>query len=227
MEPETLAHIFEPFFTTKEIGAGTGLGLSTVYGAVKQLGGHVAVRSAPGQGSTFEIFLPALRRESSEPGPPAAAAGANGRREDPAPAPAAAPDPASARKATILLVEDEAMVRDLLREVLESSNYRVLEAGQGREALAVAEAHAGKIDLLVTDVVMPEMGGPELARRLVETQPDLKVLFVSAYADEEVLDRGDSTERSAFLRKPFSPTVLGGRIQALLAGAEPGEEGQR
>ncbi len=202
MSPEIQAHIFEPFYTTKEVGQGTGLGLSTVYGIVAQTGGTIEVESAPGRGSTFRIVLPCV---------------AEGER----PASAAAAGSAPRGEETVLLVEDEAAVRSLMADVLQRSGYRVLAASGGDQALALAAAEAGRLDLLVSDVVMPGMGGRELARRLVLERPDLKVLYVSGYADEAQGRRDGRIERGAFLQKPFTPVGLARRVREVLDGPAP------
>jgi two-component system, cell cycle sensor histidine kinase and response regulator CckA len=199
MDAETQAHIFEPFFTTKEKDKGTGLGLATVYGIVKQAGGYVWVESVLGRGTTFKVLLP------QEPGvsPP-----------DPNPdlAPAVLPPGAE----TILLVEDEEMVRLLLCAVLERSGYRVLEARRGDEGLQVAERTREPIHLLVTDVIMPQMGGAELARRLASAHPETRVLFMSGYTDGALSLNEGFPEEAAFLQKPFTPDVLARKVREVL-----------
>ena len=182
MDRETAAHMFEPFFTTKARGKGTGLGLATVYGIVHQSGGHIAVDSGPGRGTTFRIFLPC------SPEPEAAA-----DRAPPAAAPAGGTE-------TVLVVEDEPLVRILARKILEQAGYRVLVAASGTAALQLAEQHDGAIHLLLTDVVMPEMSGRELVRRLTERLSDVRVVYMSGYADEAV-DR-------PFIQKPFTRDEL-------------------
>jgi two-component system cell cycle sensor histidine kinase/response regulator CckA len=201
MDAETQARIFEPFFTTKERGKGTGLGLATVYGVVKQSDGFLWVYSEPGKGATFKVYLPLvdepLDRGQSEFGTRPALRGSE----------------------TILLAEDEEGVRELAREFLTKSGYSVLEAKNGAEALALAAEHQGTIHLLVTDVVMPKMGGPELADRLAPVRPRMKVLFMSGYAEyaaveHDILDRG-----SAALQKPFALEVLGRKVREVLEDA--------
>jgi len=194
------ARLFEPFFTTKEFGKGTGLGLATVYGIVKQSGGYIWVYSEPGQGATFKVYLP---------------------RVEPAGEPVAAPQPparALGGTETILLAEDEAAVRNLARRVLEKHGYKLLLAATGRDGVQVAEQHAAPIDLLVTDVVMPEMGGRELAQRLTARQPGLKVLFLSGYTDDAIVHHGVFDAGVAFLQKPFKPDDLVRKIRAVLDG---------
>jgi CheY-like chemotaxis protein len=196
MDEATRARIFEPFFTTKEPGKGTGLGLSTVYGIVKQSGGDIMVYSEPGQGAAFKIYLPA--RESSAINLPATHA-----------------QPALSRGSeTILLVEDEDMVRDLVRTVLRAAGYRVLEAAHGEAALSLAAQHQGAIDLLMTDVVMPHMGGRELAEQLKALRPGMKVLFTSGYTDDTVVRHG--VLEAEFLPKPFSPGGLASKVREVL-----------
>jgi CheY-like chemotaxis protein len=213
MDEETRSHLFEPFFTTKEQGKGTGLGLSTVYGIVKQSGGHISVESAVGLGTTFRIYLPRVA--------PAAAVAA--------PEPRRAPEPAARRSAsgeslapghgeTILLVEDAQRVRAVVREILEMTGYTVLEARHGAEAVEVANRHAGPIHLLVTDVVMPQMSGRELAQRLATLRPDLKVLYMSGYTDDAIVRHGVLASGIAFLSKPFTPDALAVKVRELLDG---------
>ena len=198
MDAETLARVFEPFFTTKEQGKGTGLGLSTVYGIVRQSGGHVLVESEPGQGATFSIYLP--------------------RVEAPAPSAdlkSAAPATLTGNE-TILLVEDELVVRHLAHEILKRRGYQVLEARDPADARLICERHEGRIHMMLTDVVMPMMSGIELADYLTPIRPDMKVLFMSGYTDENlVLDETDAGT-TAFIQKPFTPDTLAERIRELL-----------
>ena len=199
MDAQTQAHIFEPFFTTKEKDKGTGLGLATVYGIVKQAGGYVWAESAPGQGTSFKILLP---------------------QEDGATTGDSKPDPAAAElrpgAETILLVEDEEMVRLLLREVLQRSGYKVLEARRGDEGLQIGERTREPIHLLVTDVIMPEMGGAELARRLASAHPETRVLFMSGYTDGALSHNEVFPEEAAFLQKPFTPDVIARKVREVL-----------
>jgi PAS domain S-box-containing protein len=197
MTPEVRAQIFEPFFTTKGAGKGTGLGLATVHGIVRQSGGHVFVYSEPGRGSTFKIYFPAVE-ESLQPARPP--------KEEEAPR----------GTETILVVEDEAALRDILRECLEAGGYRVLEAADGLAALKLAESQAGPIDLLVTDVVMPGMGGSEIARQLAAQRPDLKVLYMSGYTDDAVVLHGVLGAEVPFLEKPFTAASLARKIREVL-----------
>lgn len=198
MDMEIKSHLFEPFFTTKGEGKGTGLGLAIVYGIVKQSGGDIRVESEPGQGTTFKIYLPIYE---TAPADVAAAQTqlVNGRGSE-----------------TILLVEDEEMVRDLTRLVLQENSYTVLEARQGSEALALAEQHQGSIDLLVTDVVMPQMSGREMAEQLKVLHPHMKILFMSGYTDDTMVRHGLPTTEVEFLPKPFSPSILISKVREML-----------
>jgi CheY-like chemotaxis protein len=198
MDAEMQAHIFELFFTTKETGKGTGLGLATVLGIVEQCGGAIRCRSELGQGTTFQIFLPAVA-EALEKG------------AGPAGGLAKAPKGSEA----ILVVEDEDSVRKLARMVLEASGYAVLDACNGREGLALCEIHPGPIDLLVTDVVMPELGGRELAQGALKLRPGIKVIFLSGHTQDVVLKEGVK-KGTAFLRKPFSPVELAQKVREVL-----------
>ena len=202
MTEATLARAFEPFFTTKGPGRGTGLGLATVYGIVQQSGGYVRVSSALNRGTTFEIDLPNV--EGSE---------------IPCAINSVAPGAAQS-SGTILLVEDEAPVRAIARRILARQGYTVIEAANGREALRCAENHAGEIDVVVTDMVMPEMSGRAFADEFSELHPDTPVLFVSGYTDDEILRRGALAPRTAFLEKPFTPDKLIDAVHRVLAGRE-------
>jgi two-component system cell cycle sensor histidine kinase/response regulator CckA len=201
MTPEVKARIFEPFFTTKEVGKGTGLGLSTVFGIVKQSGGSVEVYSEPGLGTSFKVYLPRVEEAATPTRPSRAGL-------------AAAPRGAE----TVLLVEDEDAVRMLTRIVLEESGYTVLEAADGAEALKAAGAHAGPIHLLISDVVMPGAGGPEVAARLLARRPGLKVLFLSGYTDDAVVRHGILQDKVNFLQKPFSVAALARKVREVLDG---------
>jgi PAS domain S-box-containing protein len=198
MTEETKLHIFEPFFTTKGRGKGTGLGLSTVYGIVKQSGGEIAVASAPGEGSTFRIFLPAVDR--------AAAAGVDG----------APPAERKRGTETVLLAEDEVALRNLIRGILEGRGYSVLLAADAREALERCERHSGPIHLFLTDVVMPGMSGQDLATLATRLRPRLKVLYMSGHTDHAILEHGVLDSGIAFLRKPFTPEALLSKIREVL-----------
>jgi len=201
MDPEIQARIFEPFFTTKEPGKGTGLGLSTVYGIVKQSGGHIWFYSEVDQGTTFKVFLPVVDDvPETLPAKPAPALPVSGG-------------------GTILLVEDEDSVRALAHRILELRGYTVLAAKTGTEALQLSERHEGRIDLLVTDVVMPGIGGRELAERLVASRPGVRVLFMSGYTEDDVLRRGVLDAGAPFLEKPFSPTAFAQKVREVLDGA--------
>jgi two-component system cell cycle sensor histidine kinase/response regulator CckA len=200
MDAELLTHIFEPFFTTKAPGSGTGLGLSTVYGIVKQSDGYIAVSSDVNSGTTFTIYMP--RVDGIEPEQPVLAA-------------RAAPEGSGA---TVLLVEDEESVRTLVEKVLERKGYRVLLAGNGREALELAAAYDDEIDLLITDVVMPEVGGRELARRIELDRPGIRILYMSGYSEEAVAQHGVLEPGTDFLEKPFTPEVLIERVRLILDG---------
>jgi signal transduction histidine kinase/CheY-like chemotaxis protein len=198
MDEETMARMFEPFFTTKDPGKGTGLGLSTVYGIVQQLSGSIRARSAPGRGTRFEIYLPERDRNALAEYPESLAAPAKGGAE------------------TVLLVEDESQVRKLVYEVLQSRGYRVVTAKDAVEAVPLEENFPDRIDLLITDVVMPGMSGRELAQHLAATRPETKVLFISGYTDDALLRHGPTTPGTGFLQKPFALEDLLLRVRALL-----------
>ena len=200
IEPGMHARIFEPFFTTKEPGRGTGLGLSTVYGIVQQSGGHVTVSSAPGKGATFTVLLP--RHLGGEPAPSSKV----DRRRLPG------------GTETLLLVEDEAAVRSSARRLLERHGYSVLEARHGADALRIVEESGRPIDLVVTDLVMPEMGGKELAERLRAHRPGLKVLFMSGYTEKAIATGGIMPPNTGFVEKPFTVEQLMRRLREILDG---------
>ncbi|HVK15037.1 MAG TPA: response regulator [Gemmataceae bacterium] len=208
MPPDVQARIFEPFFTTKAPGKGTGLGLATVYGIVKLAGGSIRVASTVGKGTTFTVYVPAA------PG------GAT------APAATATAGPVARGDETILLVEDEPAVRKLARIALEAKGYRVLEAGNGMKALQEAERYSGPIHLLVTDVVMPEMGGRQLAEALSAKRPGVKILYMSGYTDDAVVRHGVSEAADRFLQKPFGPAALTAKVRAVLDSAFGGASGR-
>jgi two-component system cell cycle sensor histidine kinase/response regulator CckA len=201
MDAQTQARLFEPFFTTKEVGKGTGLGLASVYGSVKQSGGHVLVWSEPGRGAAFHVYLPAVEEAApageARQGPPALSRGTE----------------------TVLLAEDEAAVRSLAGVALRLRGYAVVEAADGLEALAAHGRHGGMIDLLVTDVVMPRMGGGELAERLRASRPGLKVLFLSGYTSDALSHHGLSGPSVFFLAKPYSPEALALKVREALDAA--------
>jgi two-component system cell cycle sensor histidine kinase/response regulator CckA len=197
MNAETRARIFEPFFTTKEKGRGTGLGLSTVYGIVKQSGGYVWVYSEPGRGATFKIYLPRVDAPAESLAPPREAATLAGTE-------------------TILLAEDDEMLRPLSKGLLEKLGYRVLDAENAVQALALANAHPGPIQLLVADVVMPGASGRELARRLAHSRPDTRVLYVSGYTDDAIVHHGMLEPGLNFLQKPFTPGALARKVREVL-----------
>ncbi len=207
IDRETQARIFEPFFTTKPLGEGTGLGLSTVYGIVQQSGGAITVESEVGAGTTFRIFLPRLSD------------GVVASTETLA---TGIPRPTRRRRNTVLLVEDDEGVRQLTRRILEDFGFGVLEARNGAEALAHLDAGSPRIDAVVSDVVMPGMGGRELVGRLRLRRPDLPVLFLSGYTGDEVSDEVRGQLHQAFLQKPFSGDALAAALEELLAEGEPG-----
>jgi CheY-like chemotaxis protein len=203
MDAETKARIYEPFYSTKG-DKGTGLGLATVYGIVKQSGGEIWVYSEPGRGTTFKVYLPRLSdtttvRKSTE----RLAQNAGGSE-------------------TILLAEDDDAVRNLARRVLEHAGYRVLPADNGAEALRVSKEHEGTIHLLVTDMVMPGMSGTQLAERLRDTRPALRVLYLSGYTDAAVLRTGMLSASEQFLQKPFSPQAFGLKVREVLDSDDAG-----
>jgi PAS domain S-box-containing protein len=228
MDAETRARLFEPFFTTKEQGKGTGLGLSTVYGIVNQSGGFIHVESEPGRGSTFRVYLPRVEAPAavSAPAPrrveAAPTAGVEAAAGPPENMPAG--DPAQmARGETILLVEDAHRVRAVVREILEMNGYTVLEARHGAEALDIAAHHQGPIHLMVTDVVMPQMSGRELAQRIGPRRPEMRVLYMSGYTDDAIVRHGVLGAGMAFLSKPFTPDALAAKVRQLLdAPPRPG-----
>lgn len=202
MDSGTLQHIFEPFYTTKEMGKGTGLGLATVYGIVKQSGGYISVDSEPGRGTTFKIYLPIIEEgiEDYKPGEVS--------------------DAALRGTETVLLVEDEESVRKLTRQVLQSYGYEVLEATGCNEALSICERHNRPVRLLVTDVVMPGMSGPELAAKLLERCSDLDVLYISGYTNDAIVHHGVLDPGINFLQKPFTPEAMARKIREVLDSKE-------
>jgi PAS domain S-box-containing protein len=202
MDRATLERVFEPFFTTKAAGEGTGLGLATVYGIVKQSGGSVWAYSEPGRGSTFKVYLPRVWEEARQ-------------------TPELAARPSLDGTETVLLVEDEGVVRALVAEMLGAAGYRVLDAPDGAAALALAQGFTGEIDVVVTDVVMPGMSGQELAARLVEARPNVRVLFTSGYTEDAVAGHGVLRPGTAFLEKPFTSSQLATKLRALLEDPVP------
>ena len=197
MTPDIQARIFEPFFTTKEKGKGTGLGLSTVYGIVKQSEGYVWVYSEPGKGTTFKVYLPRVNAPADQitkPRPTGSLAGTE----------------------TILIAEDDVILRPLARQLLEKLGYTVLEGGTCDEALVAAQQHSGPIQLLIADVILPGPSGRELARRLAVPRPDTKVLYVSGYTDDAIVHHGMLEPGLNFLQKPFTPAVLARRVREVL-----------
>jgi len=202
MTEDVSRHLFEPFFTTKPPGRGTGLGLATCYGIVKQNGGHIWVYSEYGRGSTFKIFLPRTGEPAVSDTPADPVGGSVTGHE------------------TVLVVEDEPMVRAISVESLEMLGYRVLQASNGEEALEVARAYNSQIHLVVSDVVMPVMGGPALVQRLRIERPHVKVLFVSGYTDDAIVRQGVLEPGVEFLQKPFALAALARRIREILGAGD-------
>jgi CheY-like chemotaxis protein len=198
MDKATQQRLFEPFFTTKAVGRGTGLGLATCYGIIKQHGGNIWVYSEVGQGTTFKIYLPRVE-EAAEPLPQADGPHAMPRGAE-----------------VVLLVEDEPAVRALTARVLRAQGYTVLVAGNGAEALQVIQAYPGVIDLLVTDLMMPEMSGKALAEHVVRHYPGIRVLFISGYTDRAIVHHGRLERDMAFLQKPFTPLSLAEKVREAL-----------
>jgi two-component system cell cycle sensor histidine kinase/response regulator CckA len=205
MDAETQAHVFEPFFTTKEKGKGTGLGLATVYGVVKQSGGYIWVYSEPGRGTSFKIYLPRVEEK-------VAASSREGIVE---------PRILQRGSETILLVEDEKGVRELAREYLTSTGYTVIEAEDGHTALELAGMHVGPIHLLLTDVVMPGISGRELAERVEQIRPGIKIIYMSGYTDQAVVHHGILENDAVLLQKPFTLTTLAAKLREILAVSAP------
>jgi CheY-like chemotaxis protein len=199
MDGETRQRIFEPFFTTKQAGKGTGMGLATVYGAVKQLGGDIWVYSEPGQGTTFKLYFPRVAGSAT-----------------PLQRASSVPSEQGASSETILLVEDDEAVRDLTAKMLRKLGHTVLAAACGAEAIEIVKAYAHPIALLLTDVVMPKMNGRQVADHLLQLRPDLKVLYLSGYTDHTVMRHGVPESGAEFLPKPFSREALGKKIRRVL-----------
>ena len=199
--------MFEPFFTTKPQGKGTGLGLSTVYGIVRQCGGSIDIYTEPGHGTTFRVYLPRVLDEASEE-----------RVQE--------QEPVGGHE-TVLVVEDEDGVRKMVHTALERSGYQVLVASSGPEALGIAAAHEGPIDLLITDMIMPRMNGGELAKRFEELRPTMALLFISGYAGNTLQSTGNLESQAAFLQKPFAPAALLSRVRELLDARKGESESAR
>ncbi len=206
MDKETQSHLFEPFFTTKEKGKGSGLGLSTVYGIIKQSGGNIWTYSEPGLGTTFKIYLPRVEETSLAYKPEIR------RKEISAPG----------GTETVLLVEDEEAVRSMVSKVLQNKGYRVLEASHGNAALEVCDKFEGPIHLMVTDVIMPQMSGRELAERLALMRPEMQVLYMSGYPDNTIVQHGVLEPGTAFLQKPFTINALELKVREILNSGPPG-----
>jgi two-component system, cell cycle sensor histidine kinase and response regulator CckA len=198
MDESTQSHLFEPFFTTKNPGRGTGLGLATAYGIIRQSGGAIGIMSQVGKGTTVRIYLPPAKSDSLA-----------------APENAAHAGPLTGIE-TILLVEDEARVRKLIVDVLTARGYRVLEATRGEEAIRLCKMHHGEIHLAVVDVVMPEISGPELVRQIAPLRPGTNVLYISGYTDEAIVHHGIPESGAAFLQKPFLPDALARKVREVL-----------
>jgi hypothetical protein len=200
MNEETRGHIFEPFFTTKGVGKGTGLGLSTIHGIVEQSGGYIEAVSEVGRGTTFKIYMPKVVDAQADSGEPEAVAAIGGQE-------------------TVLVVEDQAVVRRYAAAALRTFGYQVIEAENADEALLVCERESERIDLVLTDVVMPGLSGRELADRLKQRRPGIKVMFMSGYTDDAIVHRGALEEEAQFIQKPFGPDQLAIKVREMLVGA--------
>ena len=196
MTAEIQARVFEPFFTTKEQGKGTGLGLSTVYGIVKQSGGYIWVYSEPGNGSCFKLYFPRVNKPVAASVPQRVSVAETGRE-------------------TILVVEDDDSLREVVSEYLRRQGYSIVEAGNGPEALNAVDQHAGPLDLLLTDVIMPKMGGPELAAKIA-SRKEMAAIFMSGYTDDAIVNHGFLQADTAFIQKPFSLSALGNKVRQVL-----------
>jgi CheY-like chemotaxis protein len=197
IDDETMKHIFEPFFTTKEIGKGTGLGLATVYGIVRQSGGYIDIHSAIDEGTTVDIYLPKETESRGEKPRELETREITGKHE------------------TILFVEDDDMVRNMVTAVLDQYGYQVIEAENAAAAMNICEGRE-RIDLMITDVVMPGTSGPELVRQIGTMHPDMKVLYISGYTDDAIVHHGVLDENIPFLQKPFTPQTLAQKVRDLL-----------
>jgi CheY-like chemotaxis protein len=199
MDKDTQSHIFEPFFTTKEKGEGTGLGLATVYGIIKQSGGYIWVYSEPGMGTTFKIYLPRIDEEliSSDKNEEIFDDNLKGTE-------------------TILVVEDEDEVRNLVCEMLQINGYNILEASNGENALSICKQYKEPIHLVLTDIVMPKMSGHDLVARLLHIQPQMKILYMSGYTDIALIHKGMLDSDIKFIQKPFTPLDLARKIRGIL-----------
>jgi CheY-like chemotaxis protein len=206
MDQQTQSHLFEPFFTTKNPGRGTGLGLATAYGIIRQTGGAIGIESELGIGTTARLYLPASPEQKVSQEKPPAMMPLTG-------------------KETILLVEDEARVRKLMVSVLRGRGYRVLEATRGEEALRLFKQHRDTIDLAVVDVVMPEMSGPELVKQILAVCSTIRVLYISGYTDEAIVHHGIPESGAAFLQKPFVPDQLARKVREVLDGRSHAADG--
>jgi two-component system, cell cycle sensor histidine kinase and response regulator CckA len=201
MDTDTLKHIFEPFYTTKEKAKGTGIGLSTVYGVVKQSHGSIFVQTKPNSGTTFRIYLP--------------------KSDETAPATASREPAGGSTGETVLLVEDDVTVRNLTAEVLEYKGYRVLCAGSAKEALRLSEQYLGTIHLLLTDVVMPVQSGPALGQTLLRERPEIQVLYMSGYTESMISQHGIPDKSAHLISKPFTMDALAAKVREVMAGFNP------
>ncbi|MBT9438751.1 MAG: response regulator, partial [Desulfobacterales bacterium] len=207
MDKKTQEHIFEPFFTTKEVGKGTGMGLSTIYGIIKQNNGFVWVYSEPGQGATFKVYLPEVKKDADLE-----------KKEQ------THVDDLSGSE-TVLIVEDNDSLRNFAQKILHIYGYRTLNAENGEDALRVCKEHDGRIDLMITDVVMPKMGGREAAKRLQPLYPQMKVIYMSGYTDNAIVHHGVLEPGLNFLEKPFTPEGLARKVREVLDAERFGAKG--